>query len=58
MAYLEAAIQGFTWGYTWGIPVGGIISSKAAGCMSAVLVEVGPFVGVFQVLLILLFLIV
>ena len=33
----------WTYGFMW------LISRKAAGCMSAVLVEVGPFVGVSQV---------
>ena len=52
---MEAAIQGFflriviRFRYTWEIPVGGLISSKAAGCMSAILVEVGSIMGVSQV---------
>ena len=55
MVYLEAVIQGFSlkklfyFIYTLGIPVVGSISSRAAGTMSAVLVEVGSFVGVSQV---------
>ena len=35
--------------YPWGMPVVGLLSSKAAGSMSAVLVGVGLFVGVSQV---------
>ena len=31
--------------YTWGIPIVGLISSKPAGGMSAVLVGVSSFVG-------------
>ena len=53
---MKAAIQSFflkivihLYKYTWGIPVRGIISSEAAGCMSAVLVKVGSFAGAFQV---------
>ena len=55
MITLKAVIQGFFliivihFRYAWGIPVGGLISSKAAGCMSAVLVEGGSFVGVPRV---------
>ena len=55
MVYLEAVIQGFSlkklfyFIYTLGIPVVGSISSRAAGTMSAVLVEVGSFVGISQV---------
>ena len=53
MVYLEAVIQGFSLNsyfiYTWGISVIGSISSGAAGTLSAVLVEVGSFVGVSQV---------
>ena len=57
MLYLEAAIQGFSLKYSfsfkfsWGIPVWGakLISSKAAGCISVVLVEEGSFMGVPQV---------
>ena len=56
MITLEAAIQGFFlivvthFRYAWGIPVGGLISTKAAGCMSAVLVVGVSFVGVPQVI--------
>ena len=52
---MEAAIQGFSLKkanllmYTCGIPVVGVIYSKAAGSMSVVLVGVGFFVGVSQV---------
>ena len=52
---MEAAIQGFflkkvnLFMYTWEIPAVGLISSKTAGSMSAVLVGVGSFVAVFQV---------
>ena len=42
-------LNGHSFRCAWGNSRGGIISSKAAGCMSAVLVEVGPFAGVFQV---------
>ena len=60
MITLEAAFQGFLLiivihcMYAWGIPVGGwggagLISSKGAGYMSAVLVEGGSFVGVTRV---------
>ena len=55
MEYFEAAIQGFSlklwfnFRYTWGISVGGFISSKTAGSLSAVLVEVESFVSVSQV---------
>ena len=37
--------------YTWAIPAVGLISSKAAGSMSAVLVGIGSFAGVSQVFL-------
>ena len=46
--------KGFLWKksiyfmYTWGIHVAGLISSKAAGSMSSVLVGVRFFVGVFE----------
>ena len=55
MINLEAAIQRYSLKkpihlmYIWGIPVVGLISSKAAGSMSAILVGVGSFVGVSQV---------
>ena len=35
--------------YTWGISVGDSFPSKVTGCRSAVLVEVGSFVGLSQV---------
>ena len=44
--FLKIVIQ---FRYTWGISVGGLISSKTAGSLSAVLVEVGSFVCVYQV---------
>ena len=56
MIHLEEVILGFSLKYScyfiyaWGIPVMGSISSRASGTMSAVLVGVGSFVGVSQVL--------
>ena len=55
IVYLEAAIRDFFlkivihFRYNWGTPVGGVISSKGAGCMSDDLVEVGSFLGIFLV---------
>ena len=55
MITLEAAFQEFFFiivihcRYAWGIPVGVSFPVKLAGCMSAVLVEGGSFVGVPRV---------
>ena len=49
-------LNGHSFRCVWGTPRGGIISGKAAGCMSAVLVNVGSFTGVFQVFCLLLLL--
>ena len=62
MVYLEAAIQGFSLEkvnlfYVYlGIPVVGLISCKAAGSMTAVLLGIGSFVGISQVFYLFLYL--
>ena len=62
MVYLEAAIRGFSLEkvnlfYVYlGIPVVGLISSKAAGSMTDVFSGVGSFVGISQVFFLFLYL--
>ena len=49
-------LNGHSFRCAWGNSRGGIISSKAAGCIPAVLVEVGSIAGVFQLFCLLLLL--